>query len=99
MVWLVDLLSLLLRPSGRTSSIEAPVLNKRFYVVQYPTGQPDKARFITTAQSKEDLFTSFFHYSVSKPSKLKRCASCRQFLSELCIQTEVLCILISERFR
>jgi hypothetical protein len=85
------------RPTGSAVSLELPELTTRFYTVRFPPNHPEQARFVSTVLSKEYLYKDFFHYFVTKPSGIKRCASsnCRRLLDRqsLGIQTNIVCIL------
>jgi hypothetical protein len=81
------------RPSGKITSLDLPDLGKKFYTVRYPPNQPEQAHFVSTVLSKEDLYHDFFHFYVTKPSPLKRCAKCHKNIDTNCIQTSVICIL------
>jgi hypothetical protein len=50
--------------------------------------------------STEDLYSDFFHYSVTKPAyKGKRCRCCNEVLDtdKLAIQTDIICIYTYQR--
>jgi hypothetical protein len=86
-------------PNGDIANLTVPpTADHRFFVAKFPIGQPDQAVIVSPVGSKEDLFREFFHYYVAKPSPLKRCASCHRQLStdSYCIQTELLCIFMTE---
>jgi hypothetical protein len=86
----------LFRPSGQILPLNIPHMENTFYIVRSPPGHPEQASFVSTLLSKEELFSDYFHFYVTNPSALKRCASCHQQIGHnaLGIQTDITCILL-----
>jgi hypothetical protein len=96
--WYVNYLLCLLkyiRPNGeiRTLSLKnAP--KEPFLLIRHLPEQPDKAYFVSTAESTEDIFSDLFHYHVSYPSAAALCRGCGKQLDprKLVVKTQLICI-------
>jgi hypothetical protein len=84
-------------PNGTTHTLDIPDIPEgALILVKHPLGKRLEATFVGKADSRADLYRNFFCYTIAKSHSGSICRGCAKRFeqgSNLCIQTQLICIL------